>query len=155
MLKEKLSLKNVAVNVEAKDWRDATTKAGQLLLAADYIEESFINNMIEVIEKEGPYVVIDKGIALVHATPCNTVKDVGISFMVLKTPVEFGNEINDPAKLIIGLCAPDNHSHLELMGELAQILGDRNTVRKIFNAQTKIGLVYLLKKECKKIQRKG
>jgi mannitol/fructose-specific phosphotransferase system IIA component (Ntr-type) len=54
--------------------------------------------------------------------------------VTLAEPVVFGNQANDPVRLVIGLCAFDHSSHLEMMQELATFLMDDSHVNLLLNA---------------------
>jgi mannitol/fructose-specific phosphotransferase system IIA component (Ntr-type) len=60
--------------------------------------------------------------------------EIGLSLVTLAEPVVFGNEANDPVRLVIGLCATDHNSHVDIMAELATFLGDADSVNTVLNA---------------------
>jgi PTS system ascorbate-specific IIA component len=53
---------------------------------------------------------------------------------VIREPIVFGHEQNDPVSLVVGLAAKDHDSHIELMGELAEFLGDQSKVNSLLQA---------------------
>ncbi|MDO4312363.1 MAG: PTS sugar transporter subunit IIA [Eubacteriales bacterium] len=137
MVKDLLNEALVDVNVEAKDWEEAIRAGGKLLLDAGFIKAPFIDEMVETVHEFGPYIVIEKGIALAHAEPSENVLKIGIAMHTLKDPISFGNEDNDPVKLVISLCATDADSHVEAIGDLANIMMSDDAMNKIFEAKTK------------------
>jgi mannitol/fructose-specific phosphotransferase system IIA component (Ntr-type) len=90
--------------------------------------------MLDAVAENGPYIVIAPGIALAHGRPSEAVLEIGLSLVTLAEPVIFGNEVNDPVRLVIGLCAIDHNSHIDIMAELATFLGDSNSVNTVLNA---------------------
>jgi PTS system ascorbate-specific IIA component len=54
--------------------------------------------------------------------------------VTLAEPITFGNDANDPVKLVFGLCAVDHDSHLDLLAELSALLSDNETVNILLNA---------------------
>jgi PTS system ascorbate-specific IIA component len=114
----------VAVNVEARDWRDAVRKGGQLLVKAGKAKESYVNSMIETVEKTGPYIVIAPGVAMPHARPEKGALDIGVSLLFLREPVLFGNVDNDPVSIVISLSAKGNDDHLDLLADIMKLLED-------------------------------
>jgi len=46
----------------------------------------------------------------------------------------FGNEANDPVKLVFALCAVDHDSHIQMLGELSALLSDNESVNILLNA---------------------
>jgi len=68
---------------------------------------------------------------------------LGLSAMTLNTPISFGSP-NDPVKVIFCLAAIDPTSHLELMGELAEVLARDNIIDRLANVQTPEAFIKLL-----------
>ena len=89
---------------------------------------------VDAVAENGPYIVIAPGIALAHGRPSEAVLEVGLSLVTLAQPVDFGNEANDPVRLVIGLCATDHNTHIDIMAELATFLGDSVSVNTVLNA---------------------
>ena len=137
MVKQLLNKALVDANVEVEDWEDAIRAGGKLLLDEGFIKESFIDEMIQTVQEYGPYIVIEKGIALAHAAPGENVLKIGISIITLKDPIPFGNEDNDPVKLVISLCATDSDSHVEAIGDLADLIMSDNAMNMLFEATSK------------------
>ncbi|HAP2893354.1 TPA: PTS transporter subunit EIIA, partial [Enterococcus faecalis] len=75
--------------------------------------------------------VITENIALPHATVESGAKDVAIGFMRLKTPVTSGHRTNDPVKYLFSLSAKNNQAHIELLSELANLLGNPDFLKFI------------------------
>ena len=145
MILDILNEKCIETNVEAKDWRDAIRKAGNLLLDNGFIEEDYINKMISTVEQFGPYIVLLKGMALAHAIPEHDVKKIGLSIVTLKNPIEFGNEANDPVKVVFGLCALDHASHMELISEMAMLFESDINIESIARCQDPKEILDLIK----------
>ncbi|MFO7690072.1 MAG: PTS sugar transporter subunit IIA, partial [Cryobacterium sp.] len=97
------ALSSIATQADAADWRAAIRLAGDGLVAGGATTGTYTDEMIEAVEKHGPYIVIAPGIALAHSRPSPAVLTGGLSWVSLATPVEFGNAANDPVTLVIGL----------------------------------------------------
>lgn len=130
-LKNIISKDAIEIGYEAIDKNDAIRRAGKLLLKTGYVEESYVEAMIQVCEELGPYIVLIPGLAMPHARPENGAKKLGISILKLKSPVVFGHPENDPVSLIIALSAPDNNSHLELLSFLSEIFMNENSLNEL------------------------
>ena len=63
---ELLREKNIQLNIECRDWKDAIRKSAEPLLFKGYIEERYVDAMIENVLENGSYIVISKGFALPH-----------------------------------------------------------------------------------------
>ena len=110
---------------------EAIQLAGELLVASGKAKKSYVDSMLEAVEKFGPYIVIAPGIALAHGKPSDDVLETGLSLLVLESAIEFQHSQNDPVQLIFGLAATDHESHIELMSELAQFLSDQDSVNSL------------------------
>ena len=85
------------LDVPATDWKDAIRLAGKGLVAAGFTTDAYTDQMIETVEKMGPYIV-------------------------MATPVKFGNKANDPVSLVIGLAGHDENEHITVMSAIASAL---------------------------------
>jgi mannitol operon transcriptional antiterminator len=135
MLQDILSDSHILLNKECKDWKEAITNTGQLLLSEEVIDERYIHAMIKSVEEYGPYIVVGKHLALAHARPEDGVNKLGISVMTLKEPVNFGNPENDPVKIIFCLAAVDSYSHLNVMKNLIELINDEKKIERLIQAQ--------------------
>lgn len=125
----------IRTNFAAANWEEAVREAGRLLLLNDCIEERFIEAMVEMVKKNGAYIVISKGLALPHARPEDGAKKIAVSVVKLSTPVPFGHPKNDPVDLVIALASIDSTSHLQLMASLAGTLSQKDKVERIRQAK--------------------
>lgn len=132
VLKDVLDETTIRLDLEAADWREATRLAGELLVQVDAVEPRYVEDMIRSIEELGPYSVIAPGVAMPHARPEDGVKRVCLSFVRLKEPVLFGNEENDPVKLVFALGGVDHESHLKVMAQLALILDSPEAMHRLY-----------------------
>lgn len=122
MLSKIINENLIRLKVSADNWEDAVRKSASALLENDKISASYIDAMINTAKEVGPYIVITKHVALPHARPETGAKEIAIGIATLKTPVEFGNEANDPVKYVFSLSAVDQSTHLQAMSELAELL---------------------------------
>ncbi|MFS0560607.1 PTS sugar transporter subunit IIA [Terribacillus sp. 179-K 1B1 HS] len=135
MLQDILKSSNILLNQECKDWKEAITKAADLLMKEEAIEESYITAMIKSVEEYGPYIVVGKHLALAHARPEDGVNKLGVSVMTLKDPVYFGNPDNDPVRLVFCLAAVDSYSHLNVMRNLIDLINDEEKIKRLIAVQ--------------------
>lgn len=135
MLDKKIVEKeNIRLKVEAKDWREAIRKSGEILGINGYVKEEYIEDMIKAVEELGPYIVVIPHIALAHARPSDKVLRSGISLITLNEPVEFGNKDNDPVDIVFSLCAKSHKSHLNVLENLSKVLADEEKVQLLRNS---------------------
>ncbi|OLS03203.1 ascorbate-specific phosphotransferase enzyme IIA component [Tissierella creatinophila DSM 6911] len=136
MLKDIITKDTIRLNVDAKDWEDAVRIGGTLLVNVHAAEERYVDAMIETVKDIGPYIVILEGIAMPHARPEKGALKMGMSLVTLKNPIEFGNEENDPVKLVISFCAVDSKTHLKALSQLMVLLEDEDNIESILHSDS-------------------
>lgn len=129
-------LKNVKIGVRAGDWRDAVREAGKLLVICGAAEERYIDAMIDMVEKYGPYCVIAPGLAVPHARPEDGALDDSLVVVVLNTPVEFGSADNDPVDILIAFASRSPDGHLKTLSGLARFLSQSGILDRIRHTAT-------------------
>lgn len=107
---------------EAEDWQAAIRVACQPLLRSGAIEPRYIDRCIEIVEANGPYMVVAPGVALAHARPEDGVKRLCLSATTLNKPVAFGHPENDPVDLVFAFGSPGPDQHISLLQALAKAL---------------------------------
>lgn len=120
---ELLDSSAIALDHEADDWREAIRHAGSLLEKTEACTDQYTQSMIDSVDKNGPYIVVAPGFAFAHARPSEAVHRTAMSWVRLKTPVEFGHAKNDPVTLVVALAAHDDSAHTQAMQQLAKALG--------------------------------
>lgn len=108
--------------VVAADWREAVRAAASALVEAGAAGAGYPDACVRVVEQNGPYIVLTKGLALVHARPEEGGLAVGVGATRLAAPVEFGHPDNDPVDLLLAFCTPDPDVHVGTLAGLARAL---------------------------------
>jgi PTS system ascorbate-specific IIA component len=124
LIREKVGDRELAIKI-----------AGELLVNSGKVLPSYVQSMLDAVAKFGPYIVIAPGIALAHGKPGDDVIDTGLSLMVLKTPINFEHQQNDPVSLVFGLAARDHESHISIMASLAEVLSDQAKVDSLLRSK--------------------
>jgi mannitol/fructose-specific phosphotransferase system IIA component (Ntr-type) len=148
-MKEKSLLKmltpdRIRCNVRVDDWKEAVSVTGKAMEQAGLIESRYTAAMRELIEKEGPYLVIAPGIALLHARPDEGVLKAGFVMITLFTPVNFGHSMNDPVWLLFGLAAATDKSHVQALSELALLLSEPGSIEALRNGKNEEELMEVI-----------
>jgi ascorbate PTS system EIIA or EIIAB component len=126
----------VAVGAEAGSWQAAVELCGGLLVESGVAEERYVPAMVRTVEELGPYVVIAPGVAIPHARPEDGAIKPGISVVILREPVEFGSEENDPVDLLFGFATTGSDAHVELIRALSEFIGEQENLEKLRQART-------------------
>ncbi|WP_368985807.1 PTS sugar transporter subunit IIA [Caldifermentibacillus hisashii] len=121
MLKELLPKSHMQQREKVDSWEDAIKIASIPLLEEGIIEESYIENMIESVNKNGPYIVLMDYFALPHAKAGEGVNRLGMSLLTINHSVDLkGN----PVKVFLVLAAVDATSHIEALADISKLLMD-------------------------------
>ncbi|WP_313630768.1 PTS sugar transporter subunit IIA [Enterococcus devriesei] len=131
MLEDVLTSNNILLNEEVETWEESIVRVSEPLLKNQVIEPSYVSAMIDSVKEFGPYIVIGKHLALAHARPEDGVNKLGISVATTKKPIAFGNEENDPVKIIFCLAAVDSYSHLNIMKSLIELINDADKIERL------------------------
>lgn len=131
MLEDVLKDSNILLNEQVTTWEDSIRRVSEPLINEKIIEPRYVTAMIDSVKEYGPYIVIGKYIALAHARPEDGVNSLGISVATIKEPIAFGNEENDPVKIIFCLAAVDSYSHLNIMKSLIELINDEEKIDRL------------------------
>ncbi|PZE30750.1 PTS sugar transporter subunit IIA [Curtobacterium sp. MCLR17_055] len=126
----------VLLGADAPAWRDAMRLVGGALVASGATTDEYTDAMIGMVEEHGPYIVISPGLAFAHARPGGAVVRDALAIVTLATPVAFGHPHNDPVRVVLGLAVAEVGTHLESIGEIANLFNDATVTGRIAAATT-------------------
>ena len=126
----------VVLGATASSWREALQLAGGALVASGASTEPYTQAMIDLVDEHGPYIVISPGLAFAHARPGASVVRDGLSVVTLAEPVAFGHPHNDPVRVVLGLAVAGVGTHLESIGEIANLFNDATVTGRLAAATT-------------------
>ena len=130
-LKEMIKPELIRLNIEATNWEEAVRLAYEPLVQHHYITQNYVEETVRSVKIVGPYIVITKHVALPHTKPECGALSIALGIGVLKSPVKFGNQDNDPVKYIFSLSAIDNQTHLTAMAELLELFNQKSFFEKL------------------------
>jgi ascorbate PTS system EIIA or EIIAB component len=124
----------IDLHVRAVDWRDAVRLVGRGLARSGATRQAYADEMIRMIEENGPYVVIAPGLALAHARPGPDVLRTGLAIATLAEPVAFGHPHNDPVRVVVGLAVATPREHLGAVAAVANVFNDSGAIDELVAA---------------------
>ncbi|MWN89637.1 PTS mannitol transporter subunit IICBA [Gilliamella sp. Pra-s65] len=126
----KLSEQNIFLGLTAKNKEEAIRFAGQKLVDNGYVETTYIEAMLEREKLTSTY--LGESIAVPHGTieSKDDVIKTGIVFCQYPAGVQFGDEEDDKAKIVIGIAARNNE-HLDVIAKLTNALDDETIIAKL------------------------
>lgn len=123
-----LEKQNIVLNCHANDSDEAIRVMGNLLMNAGYIEEGYIQGMIN--RDHSLSVFIGNDIAIPHGE--YDVKDcvlqTGIAVMIYPDGIAWG--VGNRARIVIGIAAT-NDDHMTILANIADKLGDMDVVENV------------------------
>ncbi|KDP12279.1 PTS ascorbate transporter subunit IIA [Staphylococcus chromogenes] len=139
-----LTKDKIIVKDQVDSWEEAIESAAQPLLTQKYIESSYIDSMIQSVKTLGPYIVIAPHVAIAHARPGNDVHQVGLSLLKLDEAINFSTD-SHYAELVFVLSATDSTSHLTVLQNLAQLLGQQENIEALLEASNEEEIINIIK----------
>lgn len=142
----------IQLNVTATSREDAIKISYRPLIHNHIVTEGYVEEIIKEMNRLGPYIVITKHVALPHTKPEAGAIKCGIGITVLKDPITFKSEENDPVKYIFSLSATDHETHLQAMTELVNLLGDTDFYQLLDQAESSSEIYQYIKRTTLKEQ---
>ncbi|MBP2032608.1 PTS system ascorbate-specific IIA component [Clostridium algifaecis] len=144
MLSDLLNKDTIQIDNNAHmNWEDAIRKAAIPLLKNKSIEDKYVEAMINSVKENGPYINIGQDVAFAHSRPENGVNKIAVSLLKTYPAVNLVNE-NHKIKLWFVLSAVDNNSHLKVIQQLAELLGNEEKVNSMLSAESVDELVNII-----------
>lgn len=124
--------KDIFLGLTAQNKEEAIRFTGQKLMDNGYVKSAYIEAMLERERLTSTY--LGQSIAVPHGTieAKDSVINTGIVFCQYPAGIEFGEEANDKAKIVIGIAARNNE-HLDVIAKLTNALDDPNLIAKLSN----------------------
>ena len=119
-LRKLLKKENVKFIEGAEDWKEAIRQSGNLLVSNRKVTSEYVKEMIELVEKHGPYIVIEEGIAMPHAGVSENVLETGISLLVVKEKVALPEGRN--ANIFLSFAAKNKNDNIDIMNDLFELI---------------------------------
>ena len=129
ILKKMLNKNNVQFVNKVSDWKEAITKAGNILQKNGFIKQDYVEEMIKLIEKHGAYIIIEEGMAIPHAPISKNVLKTRISLLIVKEKVLFPN--GKGANIFLSFATINKTEHLGILNDLFELITKYNFIEKI------------------------
>ncbi|RIY32768.1 hypothetical protein CKF54_04245 [Psittacicella hinzii] len=95
---------------------------GDEMIKARIANEQYKEAMLDFLAEYKGVLVIDDGIALVHAAPETGVAKTGLVFVQLTDELDFFSKSFAPVKFVIGLASTGSYQHISLMQQITQLI---------------------------------
>ena len=128
-LKKLLKKENVRFIDEAENWKEAIFQSGDLLVSNKKVTSEYVQEMIELVEKHGPYIVLEEGIAMPHAGISENVLETGISLLVVNEKVSLPEGRN--ANIFLSFAAKNKNDNIDIMNDLFELITKYEFIDKV------------------------
>ncbi len=128
-LKKLLKKENVKFIDEAENWKEAIFQSGDLLVSNKKVTLEYVHEMIELVEKHGPYIVLEEGIAMPHAGISENVLETGISLLVVNEKVSLPEGRN--ANIFLSFAAKNKNDNIDIMNDLFELITKYEFIDKV------------------------
>lgn len=136
----------ILLDAEYTELSEAVAVSGYMLKDRGYIEEEYIQEIVETVKNSGRYMIIREEMIMPHSLAGKYVKKTGISIIRLKLPLPLYDDPIIKVKWIFTLCTTDKISHITALTQLAQILGNSVLLDEMDATQTNLQLLSLLQR---------
>ena len=131
-----LKREQLILDFDTRSWQTAVRTAGELLRDKEYVNQQYVDSMVEIVEENGPYILFLPGFAIAHAAPEDGANKLGVSLIRMKKPLNFeGSEID--IKVIVCLSIPDEQSHVFLLYQIYKCLTNETLFNELIACKTK------------------
>lgn len=125
-----IGAKEIQVVDNVANWKEAVQLASKPLLDEHTITQRYVDNMIQSVEENGPYMVIADYFALMHAKPGDGVNCLGMSLLTTNQAFDLKGK---PVKIVLVLAATDSKSHLAGLQKIMSVFMDNSSYQTILN----------------------
>ena len=140
-----MSQKNVLIkeSIQTKksftDNKEATVAAGNILFQNGYVDQEYVDSMLEKLETQSFATYIGNGVAIPHgmAEGSKYVKNTGISIIQVPDGVEWNGE---RAYIVVGIAA-NSDDHMNVLASLADAIEDPEEAKKLWS-ETSIDKIF-------------
>lgn len=138
LLYELLPAENIQLDIVCRDWKEAIERSARPLLEKGYIEERYIDAMVDNVRENGNYIIISPGFALPHEGFDTGCRKVGMNLIRLVDPVimEDIDGERDEVKIFCCMSTEDHKKHMKAFFHLVNMLTNRQFKEELWQAKT-------------------
>ncbi len=143
---EELNSIQIVDNVES--WQEGIKLCFDPLLKKQYISNNYIDSVIQKGIDLNFYFLLTQNMAMPHSRPEDGVNESGVTLLIVKEGVKFGDHEFNPVYCLIGLAAKDSDSHISIMMDISELFGDNpNIIDRLRACITKEEVINILKQQ--------
>lgn len=124
-------------------WDESIRMTAQPLLNSNKIQAGYVDNMLNNIIQQGPYIYLEPGLAIAHSRPEDGVNSLGLSMGIFSKGVEFSEDL--VANVILVLAPIDHETHLKILREIMAFFGVMANFKELISIKSSKEAFSLLK----------
>ncbi|MGL4697723.1 BglG family transcription antiterminator [Enterococcus larvae] len=132
-LLELLPPQNIQIYDKPLSFEEAIRLCGKPLIQNGFINEKYVETIIQNYDPDYPYFVIAPEVAIPHAAPEDGVKRLGMSLLRVKYPIPFSNKLS--VRVLVMIAPKDKKSHLNAVTVLYNLVNDRAFREQVLSAK--------------------
>lgn len=140
---ESIALESIQLGVHADSWEESIRIAAEPLVGRGSIDQTYVERMVESVNRLGPYIAIMPGLALAHAAPGDGVMASDLSIARFDSDIEFHCD-HDPVRIVMCLACTDSESHVARLQRIAEKLLDDGFLDSLMSAESPKAMYALL-----------
>ncbi len=125
------------------DWKQTVYSVGKSLMETNHIEKSYLDSCVDNIIKNGAYSVYPNDMFLVHSSPQEGNKKLGVSIGIIRNKVIFPDTV--PIRFVVVLAPIDYKSHIRILNDLVALFGDKDFTELLYGSENNLEAYKLLK----------
>ncbi|GGL57371.1 BglG family transcription antiterminator [Sporolactobacillus putidus] len=146
-LSKLIPLNNIKIIEHVHDWKEAVSKAFNPLTRNQDVYPIYVQKILDLSEKKGPYMIIKDQVMLAHATPQNGVNKLSMSMLLLHNSTEIKyKKISKAIKVIFCLAPIDRVSHVKALGQLLNLLNNNDLYNQLIKAENQHSIQLIFEK---------
>lgn len=143
LLSDLLTESTVKIVKENLKWKEAIELAAFPILNTHKIYPKYVQNMIQSIQEDKPFIMIADGLIIAHSNADENVIEVAMSMVVLPERISINDYMY--ADIIVVLATPNNKIHLKALYKLIEVIEKKENLDKIRSAENSSEIVQLFK----------
>ena len=121
-------------------WQEGVKLSCESLVKTGYVSEDYYKQIVDCIEKYGPYVVFEHYVAMPHTQEsAEGANQTAVGFMRVKEDVDFGKDEDGEqkiARLLFTLAAKDPSEHIDNIQQLMSVFCNDPLIDALLEANT-------------------
>ncbi len=143
LLSDLLTESTVKIVNENLKWQEAIELASFPILNTHKIYPKYVQNMIQSIQEDKPFIMIADGLIIAHSNADENVLECAMSMIVLPERISINDYMY--ADIIVVLATPNNKVHLKALYKLIEVIESKDNLDKIRSAKDSKEIVELFK----------